>query len=100
MRGQVPAGKAVAGIAGTTNGGYLILTSDGGVHNYGTSWHGSDVGRLPPGVTAAGIAADPATGGYWILKSSGGVDGFAAPWYGSLAGHIPAGQSVTGLAGE
>lgn len=52
-----------------------------------------------PGVTATGIAADPATGGYWIVKSDSTVDAFAAPWYGSLAWHVPAGQSVTGIAG-
>ena len=77
-----------------------MLTPDGGVHNYGTPGYGSDMGHLPTGVTATGIAADPASGGYWVLKSDGGVDAFAAPWYGSLAGHIPAGQSVTGIAGE
>jgi hypothetical protein len=80
--------------------GYHVLTSNGGVHNYGAPWYGSDVGKLPAGVTAAGIAADRATGGYWIVKSNGGVDAFAAPWYGSLAWHVPAGQSVTGIAGE
>jgi hypothetical protein len=80
--------------------GYHILTSNGGVHNYGTPWYGSDAGKLPAGVTATGIAANPATGGYWIAKSNGGVDAFAAPWYGSLAGHVPAGQSVTGITGE
>jgi hypothetical protein len=93
-------GHAVNGIAGTPRGGYLLLTPDGGVHNYGTPWYGSDAGKLPAGVTATGITADPATGGYWILKSNGGVDAFAAPWYGSMAGHVPAGQSVTGIAGE
>jgi hypothetical protein len=77
-----------------------MLTSDGAVHNYGAPWYGSDAGKLPAGVTATGIAADPATGGYWILKSDGGVDAFAAPWYGSLAGRVGAGQPVTGIAGE
>jgi len=95
MRGQLPAEVAVTGIAGTAKGGYLMLTSDGGVQNYGTPWHGSDVGRLQTGVTATGLAADPVTSGYWILKSNSGVDAFAAPWYGSMAG-----QSVTGIAGE
>ena len=88
------------GIAGTANGGYLVLTSNGGVHNYGTPWYGSDAGKLPNGMTATGFAADPATGGYWILKSNGGVDAFNVPWYGSLAWHVPAGQSVTGITGE
>ena len=90
----------MTGFTGTPGGGYLMLTSDGGVQNYGTPTYGSDIGHLPAGVTAAGIAADRATGGYWILKSNGGVDAFNAPWYGSLAWHVPAGQSVTGITGE
>jgi len=80
--------------------GYHVLTSDGGVHNYGAPWYGSDAGKLPAGVRAAGLAADPATGGYWIAKSDGGVDAFGAPWYGSLRGNLAPGTTVTGIAGE
>jgi peptidoglycan/xylan/chitin deacetylase (PgdA/CDA1 family) len=79
--------------------GYHVLTTNGGVHNYGAPWYGSDAYKLPAGVTGAGIAADPATGGYWILKSDGGVDAFHAPWHGSLRGQIPAGRTVIGIAG-
>jgi peptidoglycan/xylan/chitin deacetylase (PgdA/CDA1 family) len=79
--------------------GYHVLTSDGGVHNFGAPWYGSMAGKLPAGVTAVGIAADPATGGYWILKSNGGVNEFGAPWYGSLGNRVPAGTTVTGIAG-
>ena len=79
--------------------GYHVLTSNGGVHNYGAPWYGSDAYKLPAGVTATGIAADPATGGYWILKSDGGVDAFGAPWHGSMRGHVPAGRAVIGIAG-
>ena len=74
--------------------GYHLLTSNGGVHDYGTPWYGSDAGKLPAGVTATGISVHPATGGYWILKSDGGVDSFHAPWSGSVRGH-----AVTGIAG-
>ncbi len=70
------------------------------MHNYGTPWYGSLRGKLPAGVHAAGLAADPVTGGYWISRSDGGVDAFCAPWYGSVAGQVPAGQTVTGIAGE
>jgi hypothetical protein len=80
--------------------GYHVLTSDGQVHSYGAPWYGSDAGKLPAGMRAVGLAADPATGGYWILRSDGGVDAFSAPWYGSMAGQIPAGQAVTGITGE
>ncbi len=58
------------------------------------------VNRLRAGLTAVGLAADPATGGYWVLKSNGGVDNHHAPWYGSLNGGIPAGQTDTAIASE
>jgi hypothetical protein len=51
-------GQAVTGFTGTPGGGYLMLTSDGGVQNYGTPSYGSDVGHLPAGVTAAGITGE------------------------------------------
>jgi peptidoglycan/xylan/chitin deacetylase (PgdA/CDA1 family) len=78
--------------------GYHVLTSNGGVHNFGRMWYGSDAGKLPAGVTAVAVATDPATGGYWILKSTGGVDSFHAPWQGSLANRVPAGSAVTAIA--
>src|SRR6266536_1693329 len=80
--------------------GYHVLTSNGGVHNFGAPWYGSDAGRLAAGVTAAGIAADAKTGGYWILKSDGGVDASNAPWRGSMRGQLPAGKAVAGIAGR
>jgi hypothetical protein len=81
-------------------GGYWILTSNGGVHNYAAPWYGSAAGTLPAAVTAVGLAADTASGGYLILKSNGGVANYHAPWYGSLTGHVPAGQSVTAITGQ
>jgi hypothetical protein len=75
--------------------GYHVLGPNSGVHNYGAPWYGSDAGKLPAGVKAVGLAADPATGGYWILRSDGGVGSYNAPWYGSMAG-----QTVTGITGE
>jgi hypothetical protein len=74
--------------ASTANGGYLILTADGGVYNFGkASLHGSDAGKLPVNVRALRIAADSTGGGYWILRSNGGVDGFGDPVVGSLKLH-------------
>jgi peptidoglycan/xylan/chitin deacetylase (PgdA/CDA1 family) len=93
----VPRGQRVTAIA-ASYGGYLVLTSNGSVHNFGAPWHGSAAGHLGTGVTAVGLAADPATGGYWILKSNGGVAAYDAPWHGSLAGRLPRGESVTGIA--
>ena len=92
----VPRGQRVTAIA-ASYGGYLVLASNGSVHNFGAPWHGSAAGT-GAGVTAVGLAADPATGGYWILKSNGGVAAYDAPWHGSLAGKLPRGESVTGIA--
>ena len=65
------------------------------MHTYGTPWYGSDAGKLPAGVKAVALAADPATGVYWILRFDCRVASNNAPWYGSMAG-----QTVTGITGE
>lgn len=75
-----------------------VRPANGRVRSFGASPRGSDAGKLRAGVTAVGLATDPATGGYWILKSTGGVDNFDAPWHGSLTGNIPAGATLTAIA--
>ena len=79
-------------LTGRTGVGYQVLTSNGGVHNYGAPFYGSARGTLPAGVTTAGLASDPVTGGYWLLRSDGGVAQYNAPWYGS-----PRNEGLTGL---
>ena len=90
-------GYTFVNLAGNTGNGYQVLTSNGGVHNFGAPWYGSAAGSLPADVTAAGLAADTFTGGYWILKSNGGVDNYNAPWDGSLNGSLPPGMTVTAI---
>jgi peptidoglycan/xylan/chitin deacetylase (PgdA/CDA1 family) len=70
---------------------------NGRVRSFGRTSYGSDAGKLRAGVTAVGLASDPATGGYWILKSTGDVDSFHAPRHGSLAGKTPAGATVVAI---
>ncbi len=77
--------------------GRIASRATGRISDFGAAAHGSDAGRLRPGVQAVGLAVDPATGGYWILKSTGGVDSFHAPRRGSLTGKIPAGATVTAI---
>jgi peptidoglycan/xylan/chitin deacetylase (PgdA/CDA1 family) len=84
----------------SSRGGYLVLTANGGVHNYGAPFYGSARGTLPAGVTAVGLAANPATGGYWILTSDGGVAQYHAPWYGSVKHDGLRGLTVTAISGE
>jgi len=81
-----------------TGTGYQVLTSTGGVHNFGAPWRGSATGTLPTGVTPVGLATSTNPGGYYILKSDGGVNNYDAPWYGSLTGTLPAGETVTAIA--
>lgn len=71
---------------------------NGLVRGFGTPGHGSDAGRLGPGVTAAGLATDPVTGGYWILTSAGRVDAFGAPRRGQAGGPRPAGAIMVAIA--
>ena len=91
-------GYTFVDLQGHTGLGYQVLTSDGGVHNFGAAWYGSAAGTMGTGVTAVALASDPVTGGYWILKSDGGVGNYHAPWYGSLTGKLSPGQTVTGIA--
>jgi peptidoglycan/xylan/chitin deacetylase (PgdA/CDA1 family) len=93
-------GYTFVDLLGRTRLGYYELTSNGGVHNYGAPFYGSARGTLPAGVTAVGLAANPATGGYWILTSDGGVAQYHAPWYGSVKHDGLRGLTVTAISGE
>jgi hypothetical protein len=85
-RDQGPAGRGYSFVTidALRGIGYHVVTSNGGVHNFGAPWYGSLAGKLPAGVTTTGIAADPVTGGYWVLKSNGGsatsTPPGTAPW--------------------
>jgi peptidoglycan/xylan/chitin deacetylase (PgdA/CDA1 family) len=68
------------------------------VDGFGTPSYGSNANRIPVGVSAVALAADPATGGYWIVDSDGTVTGFDARLHGSLAGKVPPGYCITAIA--
>ncbi len=75
--------------AGGSTAGYLLLTSNGGVHRFGAAASfGGEAGNLPPHVTAVALANDHKTGGYWILSSNGAVNGFHARPDGGLRGRL------------
>jgi hypothetical protein len=83
------------GATANARDGYMLLTSNGGIHLFGPIvGHGSEAGKLPRGVTAVALARDPKTGGYWILRSDGGVRGFHAPFHGSLRHKLRGAQPV------
>ena len=74
---------AVVGIAAARGHGYYVLRADGTVLAYGAPYYGSiNPALVHAGVSATGIALDPASGGYWVVLSSGIVRGFHAPYQG------------------
>jgi hypothetical protein len=88
------------GATANAHNGYMLLTSNGAIHLFGPiAGHGSDAGKLPPGVTAVALARDHETGGYWILRSDGGIKGFNAPFHGSLRDELHGTRPVA-LAGS
>lgn len=88
------------GATANARNGYMLLTSNGGIHLFGPIvGHGSAAGKLPHGVRAVALARDRRTGGYWILRSDGGVANFHAPFHGSLWGKL-GGTRPVALAGS
>jgi hypothetical protein len=47
-------GQAVTGFTGTPGGGYLMLTSDGGVDAFNAPWYGSLAWHVPAGQSVTG----------------------------------------------
>jgi peptidoglycan/xylan/chitin deacetylase (PgdA/CDA1 family) len=91
-------GYAFVNLAGSPGTGYQVLTAGGYAYGFGAPGYGSAGGKLPAGVAAVGLAADPGTGGYWLLASNGAVTAYHAPALGSAAGKLPAGVTATAIA--
>jgi peptidoglycan/xylan/chitin deacetylase (PgdA/CDA1 family) len=91
-------GYTFVNLAGSAGTGYQVVSAGGDVYSFGAAGYGSAAGKLPSGVTAAGLAADPGTGGYWLLASNGAVTAYHAPALGSAAGKLPKGVTATAIA--
>jgi hypothetical protein len=84
-------------------GGYWLVTSDGGVYNFGdASYLGSMafqpyLGQIPLTKPVVGMAATPDGQGYWLVAGDGGIFAFGdAPFLGSMAG-MPLNGTVVGI---
>jgi hypothetical protein len=68
----------------TTNGGYWLVMSDGGVYSFGDApFHGS-ARTLNPPLPITAIASTSTNGGYWLSRGDGGVYSFGdAQFHGS-----------------
>jgi peptidoglycan/xylan/chitin deacetylase (PgdA/CDA1 family) len=91
-------GYTFVNLAGSLGTGYQVVSAGGYLYSFGATGWGSAAGKLPSGVAATGLAADPGTGGYWLLASNGAVTAYHAPALGSAAGKLPQGVTATAIA--
>ncbi len=91
-------GYTFVNLAGSLGTGYQVVSAGGYVYSLGAAGYGSAGGKLPSGVAAVGLAADPGTGGYWLLASTGAVTAYHAPALGSAGGKLPRGVTATAVA--
>ena len=89
--------------APSTNHGYWLVGSDGGIFTFGSAQFYGSTGALKLQRPVVGITTTADRGGYWLVASDGGIFSFNAPFYGSIpglgiapAGTIGAGTRLNG----
>jgi hypothetical protein len=72
----------IVGVTMTADGGgYWLVTSAGGVYNFGdAAWYGSPH-HSGISIAAVGLVADPAGGGYWVYGRGGQVTAYGTARY-------------------
>ena len=87
-----------SGIAPTSNGGFFLVSENGGVLGCGDATPLGGVTNLPVVGSIVGIASTPDGKGYWLAASDGGVFAFGdANFYGSMGGKV-LNRPVAGMA--
>jgi hypothetical protein len=80
----------------TTNSGYWLVGSDGGIFSFGSAHFYGSTGAMRLQRPVVGITPTTDNGGYWLVASDGGIFSFGdAGYYGSVPGLgiAPAGSS-------
>jgi hypothetical protein len=75
--------------------GYRLVAGDGGIFDYGATFHGSLGGTTIPS-PIVGVADEPDSGGYWMVSAAGTVYYFDAPILGNLS--TPPTDPIVGIA--
>ena len=98
---QAPSGNVLqtasvlSGSASATGDGYRIVTSGGGVHDFGTS---ASLGGVPVGSRIVSAAPTPSRNGYWAVAEDGTVHARGdAGNFGGLGG-TPLSAPIVGMA--
>ena len=67
--------------------GYRLVSSDGGIFNFGNAWYYGSTGGKALNKPIVGMASTPSGKGYWMVASDGGIFNFGdAGFYGSTGG--------------
>ena len=81
----------------TTNHGYWLVGSDGGIFTFGDAQFYGSTGNIRLQRPVVGITPTSRDGGYWLVASDGGIFSFGnAGFYGSIPGLglAPAGSGL------
>jgi hypothetical protein len=91
--------RPVVGVASVPFGvGYWLVSSDGGVFNYGDAGFFGSAGNIALNKPIVGMAATSDGGGYWLVASDGGIFSYGdAHFYGST-GSLRLNRPVVGMA--
>ncbi|MGH9104829.1 MAG: hypothetical protein ACRDZX_03140 [Acidimicrobiales bacterium] len=90
--------KLVGGAAVPGAGGYWLVSSTGGVYEFGDARFYGSAGLLALGRPIVAMAATPDGGGYWLVASDGGIFAYGdARYYGST-GAMHLNKPIVGIA--
>ncbi|HUP85411.1 MAG TPA: superoxide dismutase family protein [Acidimicrobiales bacterium] len=89
---------AVAAPGGSSQAGYWLAASDGGVFNFGDAGFFGSAGGGPINQPVVGIAATPTGDGYWLVASDGGIFTFGDAGFFGSTGDLKLKQPIVGMA--
>jgi Cu/Zn superoxide dismutase len=88
----------VKATGGSTEAGYWLVASDGGVFNFGDAGLFGSAGNMKLNRPIVAIAATPTGDGYWLAASDGGIFAYGdAAYLGSMGG-TPLNQPIVAMA--
>ena len=83
--GAIKLNQPIVGMATTsTNDGYWLVASDGGIFAYGDARFFGSAGAIKLNKPIVGMSVTPTGNGYWLVASDGGIFAYGdARFYGS-----------------
>jgi Cu/Zn superoxide dismutase len=88
----------VKATGGSTEAGYWLAASDGGVFNFGDAGLFGSAGNMTLNRPIVAIAATPSGDGYWLVASDGGIFAYGDARYLGSMGGTPLNQPIVAMA--